>query len=280
MICIHHNDLDGKCSAAIVNLKFSNSHKIVFIETDYARKIDFKTIIEPEEKVVIVDFSLKPDVMDDLLLITKNVIWIDHHITARDYPYQYLDGLRNFEDKAMSGCELTWYYFFPCGQIPRSVQLIGDYDKWALKFKPECFQFYEGMKLIENDPTSFTWNELLDCGYYKKVVEIIESGKAAIKYRDNYCKGLCSNYGYETEIDGNKAYACNQFMFGSGGFVDKFLEYPICLAYIHDGKKFTVSLYSQIVDVSIIAKNHGGGGHKGAAGFVCECLPFKQMASH
>jgi hypothetical protein len=99
-------------------------------------------------------------------------------------------------------------------------------------------------------------------------------GKSAIKYRDNYCAGLCKSYGHETEIDGQKAYACNQFMFGSGGFGERFNQYPVCLAYIHDGKKFSVSLYSTTIDVSIIAKKHGGGGHKGAAGFVCEELPF------
>lgn len=28
------------------------------------------------------------------------------------------------------------------------------------------------------------------------------------------------------------------------------------------------------IDVSVIAKAHGGGGHKGAAGFICDNLPF------
>lgn len=40
-------------------------------------------------------------------------------------------------------------------------------------------------------------------------------------------------------------------------------------------KQFTVSLYSETVDVGAIAKAHGGGGHKGAAGFVCDTLPWK-----
>jgi nanoRNase/pAp phosphatase (c-di-AMP/oligoRNAs hydrolase) len=41
-----------------------------------------------------------------------------------------------------------------------------------------------------------------------------------------------------------------------------------------DGSQYTVSLYSETIDVSVIAKKHGGGGHKGAAGFVCPKLPF------
>jgi nanoRNase/pAp phosphatase (c-di-AMP/oligoRNAs hydrolase) len=63
-------------------------------------------------------------------------------------------------------------------------------------------------------------------------------------------------------------------MFGSQGFVERFDEYPICIAYIHDGEKFTVSLYSKDVHVDKIAQRYGGGGHKGAAGFKCEVLPF------
>jgi nanoRNase/pAp phosphatase (c-di-AMP/oligoRNAs hydrolase) len=52
--------------------------------------------------------------------------------------------------------------------------------------------------------------------------------------------------------------------------------YPVCIAYVHDGEKFTVSLYSTTVDVSKIAKKFGGGGHKGAAGFTCDKLPFER----
>lgn len=274
MICIHHNDLDGKCSAAIVNRWHGDDiEQLLFVEADYARSLDFKSIVAPDEPVIIVDFSLKPEVMEELLLITRDIIWIDHHVTAKDYPYQNLPGLRNFADKAMAGCELAWDYFFPNEPMPESVRLIGDYDKWALKLQPGCFQFYEGMKLQDCSPLSGIWSDLLD-NSNSSSVEILTSGVAAIKYRDNYCAGLCKSYGYETEIDGHKAYACNQFMFGSGGFGEHFNKYPICLAYIHDGKKFTVSLYSTTIDVSVIAKAHGGGGHKGAAGFICENLPF------
>jgi oligoribonuclease NrnB/cAMP/cGMP phosphodiesterase (DHH superfamily) len=275
MICIHHNDLDGKCAAAIVNRRYINElhhSRLAFIEMDYAKKIDFSNFFK-NELVVIVDFSLKPEVMNELLEITKDVIWIDHHVTAKDYPYQHLDGLRDFEDKHMAGCELTWNYFYPEENMPEAVKLIGDYDKWALQYKPACFEFYEGLKIRDCSPVSEIWRDLLNNSNVSHR-EILTSGAACIIYRDNYCAGLCKSYGYETEIDGHKAYACNQFMFGSGGFGERFDKYPICLAYIHNGKNFTVSLYSTTVDVSVIAKAHGGGGHKGAAGFVCEKLPF------
>jgi hypothetical protein len=123
-----------------------------------------------------------------------------------------------------------------------------------------------------DNPSSYEWEILLQDNHYTSF--ILNDGKVAIQYRDAYCAGLCRSYGYETEIDGVRAYACNQYMFGSKGFGEKFDEYPLCLAYIHDGRKFVVSLYSTTVDVSEIAKNYGGGGHKGASGFVCDKLPW------
>ena len=275
MICIHHNDLDGRCAAAIVAKKFKQQINLRFLEMDYKDELDLSQVAS-FESVIIVDFSLKPDVMERLCTITDNIIWIDHHATARDYPYQHLDGLRDFTNKGNSGCELAWKFFFPDEVMPDCVRLIGDYDKWALKYDPECFQYYEGMKLrygIDN-PAHYEWEILLLDNTYTPL--ILSDGKTAIEYRDAYCSGLRKSYGYETSIDGICAYACNQYMFGSKGFGEKFNEYPICLAYIHDGSKFTVSLYSETVDVSVIAKNHGGGGHKGAAGFTCDSLPWSK----
>ncbi len=272
MICIYHNDLDGRCAAAIVERRMGK--EINFIEAGYDKVFDFKKSVCPGESVIIVDFSLKPEVMDELLEVTSDVTWIDHHVTAKGYPYQYIRGLRDFDDKSMSGCELAWMYYYPGIKMPDAIRLIGDYDKWALKYQPHCFQFYEGMKLIKHDPWESIWKDLIEDVNMKRTLEIVEAGKMAILYRDNYCNDLCRSFGYETEIDGIKAYACNQFMFGSKGFGHRFDQYPLCLAYVHNGKKFTVSLYSAQVDVSEIAKRYGGGGHRGAAGFVCDQLPW------
>lgn len=266
-LCIHHNDLDGKCAAAIVG-KFTPEN-VEYFETDYKDPL-------PEnlegKKVIIVDFSYKPDMMQRLLERVQTVIWIDHHETAKEYPYQMLPGLRNFDHPGYSGCELTWKYFSN-NQMPKAVELIGDYDKWALVL-PDSKAFYEGMKLEKNGPTEVIWTELLDPAYYQRCNQIIINGRTAQTYRDNYCNGLCKSFGYETEIDGHRAYACNQYMFGSPGFGHRFSQYPICIAYIHDGNRFTVSLYSESVHVGEIAKKYGGGGHKGAAGFTTDLLPF------
>ncbi|MFH1897055.1 MAG: hypothetical protein ABH886_02270 [Candidatus Desantisbacteria bacterium] len=277
MKCFYHNDLDGRCSGAIVNLYRRNQENdgtgFYFIEIDYKDRFPLETI-SPNEEIWIVDFSLKPEVMNELLKVTQNIIWIDHHATAKEYGYADLKGLRDFKDKGNAGCELTWQYCFPDRKMPSSVLLIGDYDKWALKMQPECFEFYEGLKLEDTNVKAIIWKELFSDDTLSS--DIIHNGKTSIKYRDNYCSQLRKSFGYETEIDGYKAYATNMYMFGSKGFGHMMDNYPLCIAYIHDGKMFTVSCYSTKIDVSVICKNHGGGGHKGAAGFITSHLPFKK----
>ena len=279
MLCFHHNDLDGRAAAAVVRMwaEGKSEYPSRFVEVDYKDTIDLSGI-NVNELVVIVDFSFKPETMKLLLGITENVVWCDHHVTAKSYDYgRELKGYRDFTEKGLSGCECTWMYFHGSSNYPEYLSLIGDYDAWRMKQRPQCLQFYEGMKMISHGPTESIWDRLsmdqaLDIG------QIIESGKTVIRYRDMYCAELCKQLGYETEIDGVKAYACNQFRFGSQGFAERMQQYPICLAYAHNGNVFTVSLYSDCgIDVSVIAKRHGGGGHKGAAGFTCTTLPFQTL---
>lgn len=269
----HHNDLDGRCAAAIVK-KYYGSEPIEFIEMDYKKDVDVE-VIGLGEKIVIVDFSFKPEVMKKVMEKLPDIVWIDHHKTCESYDYfsQGLNGLRDLTNKGLSGCELTWKYFYPNTAIPEAVCLIGDYDSWRLS-SSNSLKFYEAVKVIDNNPLSKEWDLLLSYEAASKVGELLKIGDSIINYRDNYCKSIMSMFGFETEIEGIKAYATNFYQFGSPGFVDNFKKYPICLAFIFDGKKFTVSLYSETVDVSEIAKKFGGGGHKGAAGFVCENLPF------
>lgn len=270
MIIIHHNDIDGRAAASIAYMKAVSQgiKNIRFIEMDYK---DLTPEIPENAEVVIVDFSFKPEEMAKIFAKTDDIVWIDHHVTAKDYGYT-LAGLRCFDNKGFSGCELAWQYFNPNKKTPEWVTLIGDYDSWRLVYGESTFNFYEGLKLQNLDPSDGIFNELMNNNIY--VEAIVAAGRTAIKYRDNYCQELRNAFGYETVLQGYSAYACNFQRFGSQGFGKMFKKYAICIAYIHDGTKFTVSLYAELVDVSVIAKSYGGGGHKGAAGFTCKELPF------
>ena len=280
MIVFHHNDADGRCAAAIVKRWYDSvtpppmEHSCLkMIEMDYKTEIPIGAI-DPNDTVVIVDFSFKPEDMKKVMAVTKmGVIWCDHHKTAKEYDYGCdIPGARDFTDKGLCGAELAWKFFFPREAKPRWLMLLGDYDSWRMEHREECLAFYEGLKLYIQDPEYGIWHELFkEIGLWDK---IRSEGLACINYRDNYCSEICKSFGFETTILGQKAYALNIYRFGSQAFGDKISEYPVCIAFIYDGHQFTVSLYSESVDVSLIAKAYGGGGHRGAAGFVCRELPF------
>ena len=280
----HHNDLDGRCAAAI-GLRYcrAHGHSVRPYEMDYKDDADFSAISE-DDYALILDFSFKPDVMADLQARADIVIWCDHHQTAKDYGYDVTGGYRDFTDKGLAGCECTWRWAYPNDVLPEAVRLIGDYDSWRLALAPKCFQFYEGLKLEDSDPAAAIWDDLVNpavCqlnGDGPFIGEIIERGKTAIQYRDTYCAEMRKAFGFETRIGGCRAYALNAYRFGSLAFGPLMDDYDVCAAFAYDGKRWTVSLYSTSVDVSVIAKKMGGGGHKGAAGFTRDSFPFVPSA--
>ncbi len=287
-----HNDLDGRCAGAIAYRALRDRNKgvkIELIELDYKDEIKVKEI-DLCELIVIVDFSFRPEIMEKVLLLTKAVIWIDHHKTAFEYKYSVeLDGLR---DNKFSGCELTWKYLVPDTQIPRAVELIGDKDKWAWKYGEHTANFNMGMKLYYHQPMSIIWDELFPysttplhfgkTGHdtHRKIQKIEEEGKICVQFRDMFCFDYAKSYGFETEFKGYKCFALGIYMFGSEAFGNKMNAYDICLSFAYLGDNWIVGLYSdKDIDVSKIAQKYGGGGHSKAAGFVCKELPFSAKRS-
>jgi len=222
-----------------------------------------------------VDFSFKPEIMEKILKKTKNVFWIDHHKTAMEYKYSSMPaGLRS---NKYSGCELTWKYFFPNKARPWAVRLIGDYDTWTLAYEHETSCFCEGLKLHLHGPTAPIWNRLLSnsVSARSEIDDICMEGATCLKYKDNFCSNYRKNFGHEVVFEGYKACALNLATLGSAVFGSLINKYDLLITYVFDGRKWTYHLYSEgKIDVSEIAKAHGGGGHAGAAGFVTEDFLF------
>jgi len=282
MICFHHNDADGYCAAAVVHLSQGKDSLDRYVEMDYKKPVDVEAIY-PNEVVIIVDFSFKPEVMAKVIERTQNIIWIDHHKTAEAYDYGWtLSGLRDFTEPGKSGAMLAWEYFFKNKPAPLAVQLVSDFDTWQHKMVDDV-KFVLGLMSNKwvTDPTSLEWEHLLVPEHAAYVNDCIRDGHAIEKFRDQKCEGYCRMYGYETEIAGlgstdkHQAFAVNLYTLGSHTFGERMQKYDVCIAYVFDGKSFTVSLYSDRgIDTSVISKSFGGGGHSAASGFQCERLPF------
>ncbi len=267
MLCLHHNDADGRCAAAIVRRYFGDA--IELHETDYGLPLPWDKI-EAASTLILTDFSLP---RDDMLKLHRakgdNFIWIDHHLSAleamKDAPH--IPGLRNLEKAA---CLLTWEYFFPEFDPPPAVLFIGDRDIWRFAY-PQTRPFCEGLFYAEDNPTNDALWEPLLSGDEAMVQAFIERGEILLDARLKNIARRVETHAFEATFGGYRTLAINLPASGDVGHYMCSLGYDVAYVYSdvwQDGQIVTtVTLYSDTVDVSQLAKAHGGGGHRGAAGF-------------
>ena len=312
MKCFYHDDLDGRASAFCVGAWAGITDGIFDMDKfyqsiNYGKAFPFD-IIKPNEQIWIVDYSIEPEEMDRLLSITKNVTWIDHHKTAIEKYAGYKHDIRGVRRDGEAGCVLTWKYIhwytsrgegeidlkknksnvFP---VARMIELVGDRDVWTWKFKETTRNFFSGSQLHDTGPDSDFWWKCMDhetpilplpntgnISAREKGIEfwnqLLLDGENIEKYKSQTDESISSTIGYKIKFEGYDCFACNRARVSSDRFGNRDSEYDILLPHYHDGKQWTISLYSKNIDVSEIAKKYGGGGHKGASGFQCKRLPW------
>jgi len=279
MIIIAHNDLDGRCAAAIVYRYLQksnwNNEQINLFEIDYETTFPIDKITK-NEKVYILDFCLEDDeVNKKLLSITKNVTWIDHHATSLEKKdIKDLDGIRNIKKAA---CVLTWE-FLNKTKVPDAVKYIGDMDAWIWDYREKSEPFCAALIMEPHEPKDKIWDKLIyESSSDECISKIIEDGKICIKFRNAISEEYMSKYGFETDFEGKNCFACGFFSFGSIPFGDRMQKYDMCISFEYNGEKFLYGLYSdKKVDVSKIAEKYKGGGHAGASGFSVKELILKK----
>lgn len=295
MKCFYHNDADGKCAGFWVahNTVMENIETpIEFVEMSYEKSFPMDTI-KPNERVYIVDYSISPNEMRELLKITTDITWIDHHKTAIEKYDGFEYGIRGLRYDGIAACMLTYCYLNHMtdrgsGEIkpfdismtkdaPVFTKLIADWDVWKFDYGENTRKFITAFNSYDFRPESEEWDRFFADGKVKGEDEMTVEGAAMIKYRDGWAKSYLERFGFETEFEGLKCFAvnlgnCNSEYFKSlpEGKYDAFMPFAF------NGEKWTVSMYSTTHDISDICKKHGGGGHAGAAGFTCVELPFKK----
>jgi oligoribonuclease NrnB/cAMP/cGMP phosphodiesterase (DHH superfamily) len=270
--------MDGKCAAAIVFRSqvwmYQDGVTALtpeMIDIDYKDIVDLKTIL-PNEEIWIVDFSFKPEVMEELLKITQNITWIDHHKTAMEYKYS--KELKGIRDNNFSGCELTWNYLHPTIPMPKIVKMLGRYDVWDFsKYGEDLNRLQAGIRLFDHNPENLNWTEWFK--NYADLSKELEGGYFALRYRNNQYASLIKAWSFWATFEGYKAICCNAGSVSSQLFDSIKEDYDLMIPFIFDGIQWKISLYTKKdIDCSEIAKKYGGGGHKQAAGFQCKELPF------
>lgn len=287
MICIYHNkDLDGYCSGAIVKKRYPEAKLIGY---DYGKPFPWDKIPEGSP-VIMIDVSLP---MADMARLSGHTggqfTWIDHHATAiTEYEEEALRDphLRNIDtvlEVGRAACEIGWEYLFPDDKIPFAVLLLGVYDTWRkdgglhLDWDNVVLPFQFGMRQTCNSPETFPdfmfikWGAAYGISLSGKEHEIVEKGKAILEYQASINQTNCRNASFEIEFDGLRAICLNGGGFNSDVFKSVYdpEKHDVMMPFQFNGKFWVVSLYTTKTDVDCgaIAKSHGGGGHKQAAGF-------------
>lgn len=288
MKCLHHTDHDGEGSAFLVAKHTSSSNPEDFIPMNYNKEFPID-VIQKDEEVYIVDFSISPDDMRELLKITTNVHWIDHHKTAIEKYEGFEHEIKGLRYDGVAACELTYVYLKilkgtdksfdkeMLKEVPEFIALIGDRDVWKWEYE-ETKDFCSGLSLYDTKPTSSVWNDLIYLGE-AAVKDICCEGRIANIYRARRYEKISKAFSYDGKVKGfedKKAIILNQGIASSEAFEAVKKEYhDFMIAYVYDGEFYSVSLYTNgDMDVSKIAKHYGGGGHRGAAGFKCKKLPI------
>ncbi|MFQ5407683.1 MAG: hypothetical protein ACE5FI_04580 [Anaerolineales bacterium] len=264
-VCLHHNDHDGHCSAAIVRRALGS--EVVLHEMTYGEPTPW-AVIDTASRVVIVDFSL-PEAEMQRVRAGAELIWVDHHKSSLEGLQVLADapGERSLDEAA---CVLTWQTFFRDKPVPDAVRYVGDRDIWRFAY-PETTNFCEGLFQEDTDPSNDRlWNALLN-GDPALVRALSERGAILREARLTGIARAVNAYGFVVVFEGHETLVINRRGSGDMGEHIRNLGHAIAYCY-HDAKqngdlRTFVTLYSEHVDVSEIAVKFGGGGHPGAAGF-------------
>lgn len=276
-LVIHHNDNDGICSAAIVNYFESDCtmHSI-----NYGYDIPWK-LIKRAKRIYMVDFGLQPfsEMIKIKEMLGEEFIWIDHHKTAIDDMNNSGQKFRGIQEIGEAGCELTWRWFDQSTPIPKAVRMLGRYDVWDLDYHEDVLPFQSGVHFLQPEADeSIFWGILFEeCeSHYQN---ILEKGKFCLEYKTKMNTSYCKSHSFDIEWEDHRFLCANSLSNNSALFDTKFdwYSYDAVLTFGFSNGGWTISMYTNKpnIDVGVIAKRNGGGGHVGAAGFKCKELPFE-----
>jgi len=211
--------------------------------------------------VAILDFSYSREVVLDMIEKAASLVIIDHHKSAmvalHDVPNAHFD-------MNHSGAMLAWHHFHPGKDAPRVIKYIEDRDLWKWEL-PYSKEFAAAFDMVPFDFEAFT--EFEDDSAFD---DACKRGSYILAYSKTVVKKVSDQATMRT-WQGKKIYIVNSshWMSEIGARLSPDCDFVVIWYFDHDRRETRVSLRSfhDEVDVSEIAKQFGGGGHKKAAGF-------------
>ena len=229
--------------------------------------------------VYFVDFSYKRPVILEMAKKAKDITILDHHKTAEADLVDLPSNVFVDFDLEKSGAHLAWDHFHVLGEkIPELLLRVEDRDLWRFRLHDT-----KGVTayLFSQDYKFEIWDWLMKLAEDEHDREEMEGyGNVILKKQAKDTNELLQNK-FKTSIGGHDIWACNlpyTFSSDAGNILASEPGAPFGATFYLDGEYAVVSLRSTEdgLDVSEIAKQYGGGGHKHAAGFKIP-YPFRRI---
>jgi len=259
MVLYHSNCPDGFGAAWAFRRKFGSSAE--YIPVTHGEEAP----CVKDRDVFIVDFSYDRAIMLEMEQEASSLVVLDHHKSAQEHSG---DLEFCYFDMNHSGAYLAWDYLFPDDNVPLLIQYVEDRDlwKWELPFTEEVLSAVDSFeKTFDNWDMLHSYLDAAESIRWKRVKNM---GEGILQYKRNLIRSLLLN-SYRTNILGKEVPIVNAPFFQSEMASELADREPFAAAYYYDGESYRFSLRSKEDgdDVSVIAAEFGGGGHKNASGF-------------
>lgn len=239
--------------------------------------------------VLMVDFSYKAPVLDEIAAKANTVLILDHHKTAEEDLSGLPKARPNWDmhlayagapaghnvgvlfDMDRSGAQITWdyFYYYPRDEPrPKLVDYVGDRDLWrfALPLSREVNAF-----VFANEYTFENWDHLDRLTRdHMGLQNVAEMGGAIEKKHNKDVAELTANNRRRMTIGGHDVPVANlpyTLVSDAAHLMAKGEPFAACYWDTAEGRVFGLRSADDGIDVSAVAKGYGGGGHARASGF-------------
>lgn len=269
-LCIYHgNCLDGFGAAWAV--RHAIGEGVTFFEGIHQQ-------LPPDVNgldVILVDFSYKKDVLEDMLLTAASITILDHHVSAEQDLSELLSSgkIDGLFDMNKSGAMLAWEWFNPEQQAPGLIAHIQDRDLWSFKLEGTR-EIYSALSSYPHDFK--VWDKLMSSN--EQELEALKRDGAAIERKlQKDIEQLIASGVRRMTIAGYDVPVLNvpaAYVSDAGHIMSVGEPFAACYWDHPNGRSFSLRSNGldavNSIDVAEVAKKYGGGGHKNAAGFTVE----------